>query len=147
MLSETLYEKLTNDDGRVCEDISDSACREAPKSFSIILLSLFLTKLGDAIASPKTTLAWMVTAVGAPGWALGFLVPLRESGSMLPQLFIGGVIRRLAVRKWVWIAGCVGRGYLGAQSRTGPVDECRSLWQHLQVFADSEIRSNDQASK
>jgi MFS family permease len=43
--------------------------------------------------------------VGAPEFLIGLLVPLRESGSMLPQLFIGGMVRRLPRRKPVWLAG------------------------------------------
>lgn len=109
-LSENIYEALTDDqDGRLCDEISEAACRETPRSFVLILLSYFLTKLGDAIASPKTTLAWLTTAVGAPAFVLGFLVPIRESGSMIPQLFIGSVVRRLPVRKWIWVLGSVGQ--------------------------------------
>ncbi|MDX1554413.1 MAG: hypothetical protein R3212_00130 [Xanthomonadales bacterium] len=108
--SETLYKRLTNEeDARLCDDIPESACREAPQSFALLLASYLLTKLGDAIASPKTTLAWATTTVGAPAFVLAFLVPIRESGSLIPQLFIGGIIRQLAVRKWVWIAGSVGQ--------------------------------------
>lgn len=81
--------------------------RASQKSFGLILVSQFLTRLGDAVASPKTTLAWMITLVAAPHWVLGFLVPLRESGSMIPQLYIGGIVRALPVRKWVWVAGSV----------------------------------------
>lgn len=107
-IADSLYEKLTNqEDARVCEDISEQACRETPRSFVLILLSSFLTKVGDAVASPKTTLAWVTTVVGAPEFILGLLVPLRESGSLIPQLFIGGMIRRLAVRKWIWMLGSV----------------------------------------
>ncbi|MBT8087764.1 MAG: MFS transporter, partial [Gammaproteobacteria bacterium] len=110
-LIERLYDKFSDDDdGRLCEDIPESACRETPRSFSLFLVSNFLTKLGDAIASPKTVLAWLVTSVGAPAFILGFLVPLRESGSMIPQLFIGGAIRKLALRKWVWVLGSVAQG-------------------------------------
>ncbi|MGB5211696.1 MAG: MFS transporter [Gammaproteobacteria bacterium] len=109
-LSENIYEALTDDqDGRLCDEINEAACRETPRSFVLILLSYFLTKLGDAIASPKTTLAWLTTAVGAPAFVLGFLVPIRESGSMIPQLFIGSVVRRLPVRKWIWVLGSIGQ--------------------------------------
>ena len=109
--SRLIYDKLTDDDdGFVCDEIPDEACRDTPKNFVLILLAYFLTKLGDAIASPKTTLAWVTTAVGAPAYVLGFLVPVRESGSLIPQLFIGGMVRSLAVRKWVWVAGGVLQG-------------------------------------
>jgi len=106
-----VYSKLANeDDSRLCEDIPQSACRATPRSFVLILASYLCSKLGDAVASPKTTLAWVCTAVGAPSFVVGFLVPLRESGSMLPQLFIGAFIRQLAIRKWVWVAGSVVQG-------------------------------------
>ena len=105
-LPRNLYDALTNEeDARLCRDIDERACRESPRNFSCILVSYFLTKLGDAVASPKTTLAWLTTTVGAPAFVLGLLVPIRESGSLVPQLFIGGVIRRLPFRKWVWVAG------------------------------------------
>lgn len=108
--TETVYEALTNEQGaRLCKDIPDSACREEPRSFTLILLSNALTQLGDALASPKTTLAWLTALVGAPALILGLIVPVRESGSMIPQIFVGAVIRRLPVRKWVWVAGSVGQ--------------------------------------
>lgn len=110
MRSDFIYELLTNEeDARLCRDIGDDACREAPQSFVLILLSYCMTKLGDAIASPKTTLAWLTSVVGAPAFVLGLIVPIRESGSMVPQLFIGSVVRSLPVRKWVWVAGSLGQ--------------------------------------
>jgi len=103
-----LFEKLANvEDARLCLDIDDAACRVVPGNFLRILGSTFLTKLGDAIISPKTTLAWLTTALGAPAVVLALLVPIRESGSMIPQLFIGGMIRQRPVRKTVWALGSV----------------------------------------
>lgn len=64
-----------------------------------------MTKLGDALASPKTLLPWMAASIGVPAWMIGLLVPIRESGSLVPQLAIAGFIRKLAVRKWVWVLG------------------------------------------
>ncbi len=110
-LTSGLYQKLTNEeDARVCEDISDEACRDTPRSFVLILFSYFLSKLGDAVSSPKTTLAWLCTALGTPAFVLGFLVPIRESGSLIPQLFIGSCIRQLPIRKWVWVLGSIVQG-------------------------------------
>ena len=109
-LNADIYDLITDDeDTSVSRDIDSDALKQAPRSFVLILVSNFLTKLGDAIASPKTTLAWVATAVGAPAFVLAFLVPIREAGSMIPQLFIGGYIRRLAIRKWVWVTGSVGQ--------------------------------------
>ncbi|MCP4726429.1 MAG: MFS transporter, partial [bacterium] len=50
---------------------------------------------------------WLITYVNAPVFFIGLLVPIRESLSMLPQLFIAGYIRKLPRRKWTWIAGSV----------------------------------------
>ena len=106
-----IYDLLTDDDdGRLCDDIRDDACRETPRSFVLILASYCLTKLGDAIANPKTTLAWLTPMLGAPVWVIGLLVPIRESGAMIPQLALGAYIRRLPVRKWVWVVGSIGQG-------------------------------------
>ncbi len=48
-----------------------------------------------------------MASVQAPTVLIGFLVPVRESGSLIPQLLIGGWVRSLAVRKWVWVVGAV----------------------------------------
>lgn len=109
--TETIYELLTNqEDARSCRDIPDSACQASPANFVVLLASYFLSKLGDAIANPKTVLAWVMTSVGAPVWMLGFLVPIRESGSLIPQLVIASYVRRLPLRKWMWVAGSVMQG-------------------------------------
>ena len=105
------YERIVgDDDARFCGEISDSACREVPGNFFITLAANFLTKLGDALIDAKTVLPWMLGVMGAPAVFIGLLVPIRESGSLLPQMFIAGWIRRLALRKWVWIAGSVVQG-------------------------------------
>lgn len=108
---ESLYERLAEDDeGRVCRDISEEACRETPGNFFRMLLANSLSNIADLLASAKTTLPWLLLHAGAPAWAISFLVPIRESGSMLPQMLIGAVVRRQAVRKWVWVGGGVVQG-------------------------------------
>lgn len=105
-LADDLYSKLVNEeDARVCKEISEDACRETPRNFLLILISNGFTKLGDALASPKTLLPWMAASIAVPPWMIGLLVPIRESGSLLPQLAIAGFIRRLPIRKWVWVLG------------------------------------------
>jgi hypothetical protein len=100
------YEYITNEeDARVCRDISDKACKYVPKNFFTIIFSNTLTKIGDVLTNPKTVLTWIMYLVNAPVSLIGFLVPIRESGSMLPQLFISSYVRKLPRRKWVWITG------------------------------------------
>lgn len=106
-----LYEYLADEeDARVCKDIPDSACHAVPGNFFVIFITQFLTKLGDALASSRVVLPWLLTSVGAPAFFAGILVPVRESGSMLPQLLIGGYVRQFSLRKWFFVLGCVLQG-------------------------------------
>lgn len=110
-LTRDIYGLLTGDeDARVCRDIPESACREQPRNFLIHVVSLVASKTGDRLASPKLVLSWLMTHLGAPAWMLGFLVPLRESLSLLPQLFVAGYMRVVGVRKWFWVGGSVVQG-------------------------------------
>ncbi len=107
-LTEDLYAKLVNEeDARVCREIPDEACREVPRNFFLLIGSYVLTKLGDSIANPKTTLTWMMDAIGAPVALTGLLVPVRESGSLIPQLVIAAFVRRQPIRKSVWVMGSI----------------------------------------
>ncbi len=105
---ERAYQLLVNEeDARVCKDIDDRACRVVPGNFLLQIITQFFTKLGDAIANPKTILAWLMGSLGAPALFTAFLVPIRESGSMVPQLFIASFVRQREVRKWVFVLGCL----------------------------------------
>jgi MFS family permease len=105
---ETVYERLAGDqDGRVCHAIPAQACREAPGNFLRLLVANTLSTLGDSLASAKTTLPWLLAQLGAPPGLAALLVPIRESGSMLPQLAIGALVRRRALRRPVWVAGAL----------------------------------------
>jgi len=102
------YQLLVNqEDARVCTDIADEACRVVAGNFFLQVQTQFLTKLGDAIANPKTVLAWLLGALGAPAAFVAVLVPIRESGSLIPQLFIASFVRRQALRKWTFVIGCL----------------------------------------
>lgn len=104
--AETLYERLAEDDeGRVCKDIPEEACNAAPENFIYTLISNSLSNLADKLASAKTTLPWLLLQLGAPAWMISLLVPIRESGSMLPQMLIGAWVRQQPIRKWIWVFG------------------------------------------
>jgi len=97
---ERLYDLVANDDdARVCAALPEQACRVVPGNFFLILASLVLTKLGDLLISPKIVLTWLMGAVGAPAALTALLVPIRESGSMLPQLLLGAWVRQRALAK------------------------------------------------
>lgn len=103
---DSIYD-LVNDeeDARICRDIKEEACKEAPGNYFLILVSNTLTKIGDELSNPKTVLSWIMNALNAPVALISFIVPIRESGSMIPQLVIAHYIRRISVRKWIWVVG------------------------------------------
>jgi hypothetical protein len=113
------YSKMTNlfsklaaifdeeEDARTCKDISEESCKVVSGNFWLILFSQFFSKLADALASAKIVLPWLMTSIGAPVFLSGLLVPIRESGSLIPQLFIGGYIRSFALRKTFFVIGGV----------------------------------------
>ncbi|QOR39740.1 MFS transporter [Billgrantia diversa] len=101
-----LYERLTGDeDSRMCQDIADEACREQPRNFFLHLFAALGNKLADELSSARLVLPWLLGVIGAPLGMVGLLVPIRESGALLPQLFVAGFIRLKPQRKWVWVLG------------------------------------------
>ena len=104
---------VIDDEGRACRDIPDSACNEEPRNFFTHVGSLSLSKLADGLIDPKLVLSWLMTTLGAPGYLIGLLVPVREAGALLPQMFTAGSIRAMPLRKYAWAGGAVVQG-LGA---------------------------------
>lgn len=103
---EKLYTLIYNEeDARICKDISEDACKYTPINFFLIICSNTFTKLGDALSNPKTTIAWLMNYVNAPLSLISFLVPVRESFSMIPQILIASYIRKKPLRKWIWVLG------------------------------------------
>lgn len=101
-----LYDLATGDeDARVCKEIPDASCRHQPRNFFAYLIANIFTKVADELCSARLIFPWLIGSLGAPAVFAGFLVPVREAGVLLPQLVIAAYIRRIAVRKWVWIAG------------------------------------------
>lgn len=105
---EKLYKFLNNEtEQRVCKDITELACKHVPKNYFIILLSNVFTKIGDTLSNPKTVLTWLMSYVNAPVFLISLIVPIRESGSMVPQIFIASYINKHSTRKWFWVIGAL----------------------------------------
>lgn len=66
-----------------------------------------LQSSGDQMVNSATVLPWLFATLGVPPALTGLLVPIRESGSMLPQAFLTPLILRVRYRKWVFIAGAL----------------------------------------
>ncbi|MEQ9643168.1 MAG: MFS transporter [Alphaproteobacteria bacterium] len=110
-LAHRLYDlAVSEDDARLCRDIPDAQCDAQPKAFVLQVAAQAMASTGDALADPKVVLPWVLGAVGAPAFLTGLLVPIRESLALLPQILVGGVLRRFPVRKWFWAGGSVVEG-------------------------------------
>ena len=75
------------------------------KEKNLLVAGLSLNKLADLLISAKTTLTAILVSVGAPIWMVGWLVPIRESGALLPQVFISIYLRKHTQRHVVWRVG------------------------------------------
>jgi hypothetical protein len=95
------------DDDR--DDLPEHVLTEVPGNAAKQVVAMALQKAGDLVVDPKTVLAWLLASVGAPSAAAAMLVPVRESGSMLPQTALVPWVRSLPVRKWVWVVGAAGQ--------------------------------------
>ncbi|MFO7778079.1 MAG: hypothetical protein R6V28_06995 [Nitriliruptoraceae bacterium] len=106
--TERLYLLLVDDDEDHGHGQLDNEVAEAvPGNAGRQVLATTLQKIGDLIVDAKTVLSWLLAALGAPASLAGLLVPIRESGSMLPQAALVPWVRRQAIRKWVWVLGAL----------------------------------------
>lgn len=101
---ERAYRILSGDDSdeRACSTIPEAACTELPRNYVLNVVNGAASKLSEQLAGPNLVIPWLLGAVGAPAVIVGFLMPLKQAGSLLPQLMVSGAIRRLPRRKWVW---------------------------------------------
>lgn len=79
------------------------------RSAIAIVAASTLTRIGDTFTNPKTVLSWLLSALGAPAFIIGMLVPIRESGSMLPQIALSSFLKKFRRRKKVYLAGLFGQ--------------------------------------
>lgn len=109
-LKKHLLGVLSGDDAldRACQEIPKGACREVRWNVRVNVCNGAASKLAEQIAGPNLILPWLFQLLGTPVWMFGFLLPIKQSFSLLPQMLVAGQIRRLALRKWVWtISGLI----------------------------------------
>lgn len=82
----------------------------AARAFLTHVVSLTATKTADSIINPKLVLSWLLGTLGAPAWAVGALVPVREAGALLPQIALAPRVAASRQRKWFWVAGSFAQG-------------------------------------
>jgi len=78
--------------------------------FNRLISIATLTKLCDVLVSAKTTLPWLLTSIGAPAWLISMLVPIRESGALIPQWPIKQGTSNIRDRVLLWRAGTLVQG-------------------------------------
>ncbi len=91
-------------------DLPEAAQKAEPGNFLRHVLALGGSKLADGLIDPKLVLSWLLTHLGAGAFWVGLLVPVRESGALLPQLLVTPVIARARLRKWFWAGGSAVEG-------------------------------------
>lgn len=105
--SERVFGLLTGTRGR-------QADRTEARNGMWHVAALTASKLADGLINPKLVLSWLMTALGVPAVMVGLLVPIREAGALLPQVFLAPWVQRLRQRRWVWVAGSAGQGMAAA---------------------------------
>lgn len=109
--AEQIWEFLNNEeDARVCLDIPDDACDEQPRAFTLQLAAQTLSKLADTLSSSRVVLPWLFGAISAPAAFIAWLLPLRESLSLLPQLVVAARLRSQPLRKGFYVSGALAQG-------------------------------------
>ncbi len=109
-LVDRTYALLVDDDeDHSSSEIDDAVVEAVPGNAVKQIGANTLQKVGDRIVDPKTVLVWLFAALGAPTVLTGLLVPIRESGSLLPQAALVPLVRRAPRRKLVWLAGAAGQ--------------------------------------
>ena len=106
----TLYRLVVDEDeahGR--GELPEHVAEEVPGNALKLIGALTLQKIGDRVVDPKTVLPWLFAALGAAPALTGLLVPVRESGSLLPQAALVPWVRTFARRGRVWLLGAGGQ--------------------------------------
>lgn len=85
--------------------LTDDVQREVPRNGLLLVAANTLQSSGDQTVSASTVLPWLFHVLGVPAALVGLLVPIRESGSMLPQAFLTPLVVRVRRRKWVFVTG------------------------------------------
>jgi len=75
---------------------------DLPRNYFLNMGNGGATRLADQVAGPAVVLPWLLGALGAPAFLVGLLMPVKQTGKLLPQLAISGWMRRFSLRKGFW---------------------------------------------
>lgn len=78
--------------------------------FNRLLSISTLTQLADEIVSAKIVLPWILLSLNAPLWMLTLLVPIKESGALLPQWSVQKILAARFSTATIWRTGMLFQG-------------------------------------
>ncbi len=102
-----VYKALVKRTPGVVEDLPEEVQRNVPANALRLIGAAALQASGDQVVKASTVLPWLFNALGVPPALTGLLVPIRESGSMLPQAAMTPIVMRVQNRKWVFVVGAL----------------------------------------
>ncbi len=102
-----IFETLFRRDPQGVEDLPEAARRNLPGNALRLVGATALQSTGDQVVNASTVLPWLFNTLGVPSALVGLLVPIRESGSMLPQAVLTPIVLRVRRRKWVFVIGAL----------------------------------------
>src|SRR5690625_2906922 len=89
------------------EEMPEEARKHVASNGVRIVSANALQCSGDQMVNAAMVVPWLFDTVVVPQALTGLLVKIRETGSMLPQVFLTPLVLRVRYRKWVFIAGAV----------------------------------------
>ena len=107
MAIDQIYSTLMRRDRAAEEALPEAVRRNVPRNGVRLVGANALQSSGDQTVNASTILPWLFHALGVPAALIGALVPIRESGSMLPQAFLTPLILRVRQRKLVFVTGAL----------------------------------------
>lgn len=105
--TERLHVRLIKRDLEAEAELPDDVQRNVPGNTLRLVGANALQSSGDQMVNASTVLPWLFHAIGVPAALTGALVPIRESGSMLPQAFLTPLVIKVRQRKLVTLAGAL----------------------------------------
>lgn len=105
--TEKLYSALLRRNSDAESEMPAATRRHVPANGLRIVSANALQSSGDQMVNASTVLPWLFATLGVPPALTGLLVPIRESGSMLPQVLLTPWVLKVRYRKWVFITGAL----------------------------------------
>ncbi|UTT67257.1 MFS transporter [Janibacter sp. CX7] len=105
--TQRLHARLIKRDLDAEAELPDDVQRNVPGNTLRLVGANALQSSGDQMVNASTVLPWLFHAIGVPAALTGALVPIRESGSMLPQAFLTPFVIKVRQRKLVTLVGAL----------------------------------------